>query len=237
MQGFRALIVHGSEQVCAGLADELRRLGVAADVADPEDAVDMLQREEYGALVLDDELPGGGSLQVYDALSRLGPRRPPAVMVSVPRSLLAAARRASSGEVEYVAVPDSEPEIARLALRIRSRLVRSGLAQEFGGPPPQEVEEPGDRPARRALRSGSAGRRPLVLFIVLLVIILVITLFVRVLTQAPRRESRVPVALVPHALMLPPDRHSGDPLGFRAETGRGEYASGRRKSNPRSPDR
>ncbi len=170
MEAFTALVVYGSAEISEQLTRALETLGVAAHAtADPREAAARIAREPYGALILDDQLAGGGSLEVFVALEELGEARPPVVMVAVPRELLAQARQAASDRVEYVATPETETEVERLALRVRSRLVNSGLAQEFSSAPlPRE----GVASARVLSTPSSRDHRPLLAVATVLAILL-----------------------------------------------------------------
>lgn len=157
MQRFGALVIHGSEEVSAPLTEALRRLGVPVDSAGTaQEALDMLRGVRYEGVLLDDELPGGGSLQVMQVLEETG--TPRVFMVIVPRERLVEARRESPEELEFVANPETEAEIERLALRMRTRLISAGLADDFVVTPnkgkTEEIErreslEPLPRPRKR----------------------------------------------------------------------------------------
>ncbi len=174
MVGFRALVVYGSEEVAERLARALEALGVAVEVAsDPEDAATQLRNTQFGAVVLDDELPRGGSLQVFEAIDNLEQTRPPVLMVSVPREALAQARQGSTDRLEYVGHPETDSEVERLALRIRSRLVSTGLAEEFGATPGHAPADAG--PGGEAFSPGvRRDRRPYLAIVAVLVILLVL---------------------------------------------------------------
>ncbi|MDQ3328074.1 MAG: hypothetical protein M3506_06090 [Chloroflexota bacterium] len=136
MDNFRALIIHSSDDVSAPLTATLEGMGVPIVVtSEPSIALQRMRTTVFGALVLDDALPDGGSLEVYNGLDDLGDHRPVVVMVTVPRSALAAARQNASDKLEYVAVPQTESDTERLALRVRSRLMNASLAAEFGAEP------------------------------------------------------------------------------------------------------
>lgn len=173
MVGFRALVVHTSEEVSAQLARALEAVGVSTEIlSDPEEAAARLRREQYGAVLLHDELPGAGSLHIYEALEGLEQPRPPVVMIFVPRDMLAELRQASSDYVEYVADPEEEPDVERLALRVRSRLVSAGLAEEFGALPVRWNEAVPPAAGRKLLSQGHPNRRQYLAVLAVLVILL-----------------------------------------------------------------
>lgn len=123
MTPYRALLVYANEESLLELQGELLRLGVRADIAsDASGALRMLQGARYDAVLLDDVLPGGGSLQVLEALERLGPDAPGTVMVGVPRGSLAAMQGEDLEGINYVTIPETPEESLGLAQHIRSRL-------------------------------------------------------------------------------------------------------------------
>ncbi len=180
MEGLRVLIVHASSEVTGLLVEELARLGVHADgTRDTAEAVRMLGTNRYKAVLLDDELPEGGSLRLFDVIETEQQRHPEVLMVAVPRAQLSLARTASSGRsLEYVASPETNAEIERLALRIRSRLLGANIAGELS---PQlqaqkrGAEEPADRDSS-ALSLG-AGQYARILFGLSLVLLVLFLLF------------------------------------------------------------
>jgi LPXTG-site transpeptidase (sortase) family protein len=116
----------------------------------------------FGALVLDDSLPNGGSLEVFGSLDDLGENRPTVVMVTVPRAALAEAQKHTPERMEYVATPECESDTERLALRVRSRLMNATVAAEFDAAPQHTDNRhglsstvPQDFPVRRSC-TGSA---------------------------------------------------------------------------------
>lgn len=164
-----ALIVFRSEQTATRLRDALDALGVAPDISHTANsAVAALERKTYGAVVLEDELPGGGSLAVFDALDRLEHDRPPLILVGVPRAVLPELRQSSADRVEYVATPETEAEVDRLALRLRSRLVDSERPEARGGAIGMSADALGGSAAARAEGRG----RPYLAIIVVLIILL-----------------------------------------------------------------
>lgn len=170
MEAFTALVVYRPDEISQQLTRALESLGVTADATStPSEAAIQLSHERYGAVILDDQLPGGGSLEVFEALEELGDERPRVVMVSVPRDLLAQARQAASAGIEYVATPETETEAERLALRVRSRLVNAGLAQEFSSTP---LPQDGASHARVLAPTGPRDHRPLLAVATVLAILL-----------------------------------------------------------------
>ena len=161
-----ALIVHRARAVSAPLTATLEGLGVPAEsISEPSAAVERMRALAFGALVLDDSLPNGGSLEVFGSLDDLGENRPTVVMITVPRATLAEAQKHTPDRLEYVATPESESDTERLALRVRSRLMNGTLAEDFDVTPQPTEDHPGlsvpvpeDFPVRstRQTRVGSA---------------------------------------------------------------------------------
>ncbi|MDQ3856609.1 MAG: hypothetical protein M3281_09480 [Chloroflexota bacterium] len=175
MKNFRALIVHGSEEVASALSEELGKLNVPADRAtNADEAVSLLGGNRYGAVLLDDGLPQAGSLRVFEALE--GEHKPDILMVAVPRAALASARASSVDSVEFVATPESQPETERLGLRIRSRLINAGLLEEFGAAPSNGGYEPGEEGSR-----ATAARNPWLAVIAVLFVLAALFLVLRIL--------------------------------------------------------
>ncbi len=171
MDNFRALVVLASNNVSAPLITSLVGLGVPSDAtSEPSMAVKSMQTTPYGALILDDALPDGGSLAVFNSLDDMGENRPVVVMVTVPRSALAAARQNPSDRLEYVAIPQSESDTERLALRVRSRLMSATLAAEFGAEPQRPQDRNGLVAALTSV--GQQTARPYVAIAAVLVILL-----------------------------------------------------------------
>ena len=171
MDNFRTLIVHGSRDVSAPLATTLEGLGVPSEsISEPAVAIERMRAITFGALVLDDALPKGGSLEVFGSLDDLEDNRPIVVMVTVPRAVLADARKHTPERMEYVATPESESDTERLALRVRSRLMNATVAAEFGATPPR----PESRGGLSAVFAGvgQQGTRPYVAIAAVLVILL-----------------------------------------------------------------
>lgn len=179
MQKFQALIVHQSDKVSTPLVESLRRLGVPADSATAsEEAVAMIKNSRYEGVLLDDELPRAGSLQVMEALEMRG--APTVLMVSVPRDTLPEVRRNAPDEIEFVANPETEPEIEQLALRMRARLINAGLAEDFG---PSTQLKNAANPASGAPRRRSPDWRPLLIMLAVLAILLALLLGLRQLQR------------------------------------------------------
>lgn len=186
-RNLRALIVHSSDQVSAAIVEELHRLGLRAEAAStPNEAENRLYHVRYQVLLLDDELPNGGSLSVFDALDHLEDRRPEVVMLSVPREALADARTLAEQDVEYVAHPQTQDEINRLAMRIRTRMVNVGLVEDFA----LDKEAASDLLLSRTVKNDYGtlrkhSERRIVLPVVAVFVILVALLLVlRILHQA-----------------------------------------------------
>lgn len=186
MQNDRALVIHSNQGLAASLAEELRELGVPADRAHgARGALSMLASTRYGVIVLEDELPGGGSLQVLQMLDAVVGRRPPVLLVCVPRSILAEARAfATDPGLEYVANPETEAEVGRLALRTRARLVNAGLAGSSGDSDARlaaTTDGAGDTDAL-----GRANRAILAVALLVLAVVLVVLLLQQLGGQALR---------------------------------------------------
>ncbi len=171
MDNFRTLIVHQSRDVSAPLATTLEGLGVPSEtISEPATATERMRAMTFGALVLDDALPKGGSLEVFGSLDDLGENRPIIVMVTVPRAALAEARKHTPDRMEYVATPESESDTERLALRVRSRLMNATVAAEFGTTPPRTESRAGLSAVFAGV--GQQGTRPYVAIAAVLVILL-----------------------------------------------------------------
>ncbi len=202
----RTLIVHTSEQIAAELVDELHAMGLRADAAcTASEALILLARWDYCTLLLDDQLPDGGSLAVFESLDRPDRPRPDMVMLCVPRATLEDARQ-GAGEpgVEYVANPQTRAEVQRLAMRIRSRLVSIGLVEDFG---PEPVARPTAQPRPITERAGISlpsveGHRKaylgaIALVAVLITLLLIINIFLQSGSHRPSSQQAQG-----HALLL-----------------------------------
>lgn len=183
MDGLTALLIYASAETSGRLAHALEALGVSCSaIADPDEAAAALRTERYGAVVLDDALPGGGSLRVFDALDELGDRRPAVLMVSVPRDVLGAMRQNATDRIEYVPTPESEADAGRLATRIRGRLVSAGVAEEFGAGP----NAFGTRAGSGVLVAPAGpANRPYAAIVAVLIILLGLFLFLRQIPDVP----------------------------------------------------
>lgn len=188
VRSLRALIVHSSSEIASALVAELERLGLSADSASSSlVATDRLFHERYRVLVLEDELPNGGSLAILATLEEIDERKPEVVMVSVPHSMLAEARLLARDGVEYVADPQTDTEVARLAMRIRTRLMDVGLAEDFAESKEQVPQLLLSQTLEHTPVQGTSRRperRVVLRVIAVLAILTALLLILRVLTQS-----------------------------------------------------
>ena len=236
LQYNRALVVHSNQGLAAALAEDLRELGVPADRAHgARGALSMLANTRYGAIVLEDELPGSGSLQVLQMLDAVVGQRPPVLLICVPRSILAEARAfATDPGLEYVANPETEAEVGRLALRTRARLVNAGLAGGLDGPDARAAQTTDDAAdgATGGDAPGGPNRAVLAVALLVLAVVLVVLLLQqlggRALRSGPAAAS---VMMVPRTAAPATGDTRNDPNPDRRSAA-GVAASGRRVADP-----
>jgi hypothetical protein len=104
--------------------------------------------------------------------------------MAVARPLLAEARAATGEGVECVALPETPQDTQRLALRMRSRMLRAGLAGDFG-------TSARDGAARS--RRGTRSRRSLAVVLALVALLLVAALLVQLARQGGGAQRSRPI--------------------------------------------
>lgn len=192
MGDLRALIVNAAPKMAADIAESLQHHGVPADSASTAaDAVALLEAHQYSAVLLDDSLPAGGSIEVYEAMHRPDVKLPELVLITVPPELLATAESMGDQGIEYVPLPQNLAQVDRLALKLRTRLIRTGLEGEF-----QRTEKREHAQAEPQVRLPSVveEQRGLLTIVATAVLLLTLLLVLRV-TQQP--EATGPKGALP----------------------------------------
>jgi len=228
VRNYRALIVHRSQEVIDGLVRELENLSLPTDgTTDASEAIELLQSTQYGAVVLDDELPGFGSLRVYELLD--ADRNRLVLMIAVSKRSLAAARRNLEADLEFVSTPETPPEIGRLALRIRGRLINTGLSKEFNDEPAltstaprsQREHSPATKQAQQqSVRSTSPN--PWRVVIAVLFVVVAFYLMVRIINAQRANVSPVGEGSSVELVRAPPS--ASRPTWFEVQRSNGETA-------------
>lgn len=182
MGDLRALIVNATPKMASDIAESLQHHGVPADSASTAaEAVALLEANDYSAVLLDDSLPDGGSIEVYETMHRPDVNRPDLLLISVPPELLKTAESMGDQGIEYVPLPQNLAQVDRLALNLRTRLVRAGLNGEF---PAAARREPPAADRFTAAAAVAHEQRGLLTIVATAVLLLTLLLVLRV-TQQP----------------------------------------------------
>lgn len=123
----RVLIVDDEDGVRDSLEAILSDEGLEADaVATGEEGLELLSRNEYGAVLLDVWLPRLGGLEVLDAIG-VGPGRPAVIMISGHGSIETAVRATRMGAFDFLEKPLS---LEKVVLTVRNGLKQRRLEDQ-----------------------------------------------------------------------------------------------------------
>jgi len=130
----RILVVDDESRIVDVIARSLSSLGIATDgVSDPQEALDLLLREEYDLVLLDLMMPrlDGATLMRRTLAARPGTQF---LMVSARSDVAAKVRCLEIGAVDYLTKPFALAElVARVRARLRERAVERGTLRRVGG--------------------------------------------------------------------------------------------------------
>ena len=123
------LIVDPQPQTGTELAQNLRRAGFSIDLAsDGLEALDRFNSLKYSMVILDDKAPGSGSLDMLDAVKKISPETPVAVMTAN-GTVHKAVAAMQAGACDYILKPFSAEVLEKTVKRALAFSAGKGAAR------------------------------------------------------------------------------------------------------------